>query len=97
MTRSIPFTQYVMPNGRKRPVSIEVARDVAEKADQLIESGLAFECEVLATGHVSLTITDPVEGDDLAIEVLQNGPGIREAVEKMVREFEPPPSEQQAA
>ena len=54
----IPFTQYLLPNGRRKEVTIEVDQDVAEKARELIAEGLAFECEVLTTGHVSLTITD---------------------------------------
>lgn len=85
--RTIPFTQYMLPHGRKVPVSIEVADDVAGKADELIAQGICFECEVLTTGQVSLTITDPELGD-LDIHVRQNGPGIREAVEDMVRKFD---------
>lgn len=87
-TAEIPFTQYVLPDGRRRQTSIEVAADVAEKAGSIISRGLRFECEVLSTGHVSLTIFDPEEEDDVAIEVLPNGPGIREAVEAMVRDFD---------
>lgn len=83
---TIPFTQYMMPNGRKVPVSIEVADDVYATATKLIDAGLCFECEVLTTGQVSMTITDPEEGD-LDIRVRPNGPGIREAVEDMVRNF----------
>ncbi len=84
--RPIPFTQYMRPNGRAVPVSIEVAEDVAGMAASLIESGLALECESLTTGHVSLTITDPEEGD-LDIRVVNNGPGVREAVEDLIRGF----------
>lgn len=87
MMQSIPFTQYLLPDGRKRPVEIEVADDVGEIARGLINQGLLFECEVLTTGHVSLTITDPEDGD-LDIRVRDNGPGIREAVEEMVRGFD---------
>lgn len=83
---SIPFTQYLRPNGRRAAVSIEVAPDVATKAHSIIARGLSFECEVLSTGQVSLTITDPEEGD-LDIRVVTNGPGVREAVEDLVRRF----------
>lgn len=84
---TIPFTQYMLPHGRKVSVSIEVADDVAAKAAELIAQGVCFECEVLTTGQVSLTITDPDLGD-LDIRIRQNGPGIREAVEDMVRQFD---------
>lgn len=87
MAGEIPFTQFLRPNGRRRDVSIEVADDVASKARELIGQGLSFECEELMTGEVSLTITDPEEGD-LDIRVRPNGPGIREAVEDMVRGFD---------
>jgi hypothetical protein len=85
--REIPFTQHLLPHGRTKPTSIAVAADVADKADAILARGLAFECEILSTGEVSLTVTDPEEGDDLAIEVLRNGPGVREAVERLIREF----------
>lgn len=87
-TLAIPFTQFVAPHGKRRDTSIEVAPDVHEKAMRLIADGLRFECEVLSTGHVSMTITDPEDGD-LDIRVRPNGPGIREAVEDMVRKFDP--------
>lgn len=83
---TIPFTQYLLPAGRKRPVLIEVAPDIAEKARTIIAQGLSFECEILTTGQVSLTITDLEEGD-LDIRVVPNGPGMVEAVEEMVRDF----------
>jgi hypothetical protein len=85
-SNEIRFTQYLLPHGRRRETSIEVADDVAEKARAIIAEGLAFECEVLSTGHASLTITDPEEGD-LDIRIVPNGPGVREAVESLVREF----------
>lgn len=82
----IPFTQYLLPSGKRREVTIEVAPEVAAKARAIIARGLCFECELLRTGEVSLTITDP-EGGDLDIRVRPNGPGIREAVEDLIRNF----------
>lgn len=83
---SIPFTQFILPNGKRRSTSIEVSDDAAAKALQLIERGLVFECEILSTGSVSVTITDPEEGD-LDIRIVANGPGVREAIEAMVLGF----------
>lgn len=83
---AVPFTQYLRPNGRAVPVKIEVADDAALKARKIIDFGLEFECEVLSTGEVSLTITDPEDGD-LDIEVVPNGPGMREAVERLIDRF----------
>ncbi len=83
---AIPFTQYIAPNGQRRETGIEVSPAYAEKADTIIARGLAFECELLSTGQVSLTITDPEEGD-LDIRVVPNGPGVREAVEDLISRF----------
>lgn len=84
---SIPFTQYLRPNGRKKAVSVEVSPDIAEKARSIIAKGLCFECEVLMTDQVSFTITDPDEGD-LDVRVCFNGPGVVETVEDLVRSFD---------
>ena len=86
MTNFIPFTQYVLPNGRKLPVRIELPSEIVAKAQTFINSGGWFECEVLTTGHVSLTACAVVEGEpqDIAIEVIPNGPGTLEAVDRLV-------------
>jgi hypothetical protein len=82
----IPFTQYLLPHGHRRETTIEVSHEIARMAHGIIRRGLAFECEVLTTGEVSLTITDPENGD-LAFQVVPNGPGVRDAVERLVSEF----------
>lgn len=88
--RDIPFTQYVLPHGRRQPLKIEVCHDVADIADALLgrEKGrYALECEVLRTGQVSLTIADMLEEVDADIRLLANGTGVPEAVENMLRNF----------
>lgn len=85
---TIPFTQYVAPHGRKREVSIEMPADLVGLACRFIEAGGRYEAEVLtATGEVSLTAHLVVDGEpqDVAIEVVPNGPGMKEAVERLVR------------
>lgn len=82
----VPFTQYLRPHGERRDVFIEISPDIAAKAHAIIARGLVFECEELSSGEVSLTITDPEEGD-LDIRVVPNGPGVREAVEDLIRNF----------
>jgi len=82
----IPFTQYKLPHGRTESVSIERYGQVARKAEQIIAKGLHFECEILPTGEVSLTITDEKEGD-LAIELCPNGPEVNQAIDKLIAEF----------
>lgn len=82
----IEFTQYLMPDGRKRPVAINVSDEVAERALEIRNAGYVFECEMLSTGMVSLTITDPNEGD-MVCEVVKNGPSVQNAVENMILKF----------
>lgn len=85
MTMAIEFTQYVRPHGEKRTVHIGRPFDVERKAQGIVESELTFECEVLTDGRVSLTVTNPQEGD-VAIRVVSNGPAVPPAVDALVEE-----------
>lgn len=85
---SIPFIQYMRPDGRPVQVTTESSDEVTALADELIDAGSRFECEVLTTGHVSFTIErDDAEGEVelLAIEVVPNDADIPEAVGRLVR------------
>lgn len=82
-TAEISFTQYMRPDGRAVPVKIARPVDIAAKAEAIIARGLRFECEHLMTGDVSLTITDPDEGD-VDIEVVPNGPEVPAAVDRLI-------------
>ncbi len=85
---SVPFTQYLRPNGRKREISIDLPEEVEALARRFIEGGGWFEVEELTTGHVSLTACAIVDNEpqDIAIRVVPNGPGVAEAVEAIIRE-----------
>ena len=82
----ILFTQYLRPNGRPVPVSIDRPEDIANLAAKIIENGYRFECEHLATGHASLTIVGPDEVDE-DIEVVMNGPDVPVAIDRMIKRF----------
>jgi hypothetical protein len=81
----IPFTQYLRPDGRQVPVSIDRPVEVADLAHRIIERGFRFECEHLSTGHASLTIAG--RDDDEDIEVVPNGPSVPAAIDRMVKRF----------
>lgn len=84
---SIPFTQYLRPDGRKRSVEIEMSQEIEAMAQKFISSGGWFEVEELYTGHASLTACKEVEAgepDDIAVEVVPNGPEVPAAVERLV-------------
>lgn len=83
---TIPFTQYLRPDGRKRPVDIERSPEIEAIAQRFIESGGKYECEELRTGHASLTAVK--YGDDVAIELTMNGPLVPDAVDRLVKKSE---------
>lgn len=85
---SIPFTQYLRPNGRQRAIEIDMPVEIEELAQRFIEAGGSYEAEILTTGDVSLTASFPVDGEpeDIAIALAPNGPGIDDAVESVVRD-----------
>lgn len=83
---AIPFTQFLRPDGRPTDVTIERGAEVEAKAQAIIARGLRFECEVLRTGHVSLTITDDERGD-LAIQLCANSEAVPAAVDRLIERF----------
>ena len=80
----IPFTQFLLPDGRQKPATLPVSAKLARVARELIEGGHEFHAEILTTGEVSLTCFDPREEVDIAIEVCANGPEVPKAVERLI-------------
>jgi len=89
---AIPFTQYLLPDGRTRLMYIERSPDIAAKAQEIIDAGFCFECELLPgpgtfdEATVSLTITG--EYRDHIIHLVENGPKVPETVDQMIKEFD---------
>jgi len=84
---SVPFTQYLLPDGRRTQVLIDMPEEVEGIARRFIASGGRYECEILTTGDVSITKRRGEEGD-VAIAVCPNGPEVPANVDKVVRESE---------
>lgn len=84
---SIPFIQYLLPDGRRRDISIERDQLTEVKANAILDKGFHFEAEMLRTGDISLTIHDPENEEDVAIEICKNGPEVLKAVDKLILEF----------
>lgn len=85
---SIPFTQYMLPNGRRRAEKIDRPPEIEALAERFIAAGGRYECEILTTGLVSITAVFLVgnELQDIAIEVCpNNGPAVEDAVDFVVR------------
>ncbi len=82
--REIPFTQFLRPDGRPRYGGFDRPDEIADLAEQIIDAGYNFTCEMLTTGQVSVAVGDH-EGD-LATRVTPNGPDVLAAIDSMIRE-----------
>lgn len=83
----IPFTQYLMPDGRRQQTGIERPEEVERKAREILDAGLFFELELLSDWNtVSLTVADRKKEEDVAIVLCQNGPQIPDAVDRLVEQ-----------
>lgn len=80
------LTQYLLPDGRTREVTIDRDGEVELMASAVESHGWRFECEILRTGQVSVTAFDPVDEVNVAIEVVPNGPVVAEATDRVVKE-----------
>lgn len=88
-TYQIPFTQYLMPNGEKRPMMFETQReDVFLKAEEIRKNGFHFECEVLGNGAYSGTIGDNWGDYGYALVMDSASPLVQSETEKMILEFD---------
>jgi len=87
MKKEIPFTQYLLPNGRAEQISIMMSQKIADIAHKIIEKGNRFEAEILTTGEVSLTIHNIEFEEDVAIELCENGLEVYGAVERLINKY----------
>jgi len=87
---AIHMTQFLRPDGRRTDTSINRPPEIERLAAELLQAGYAFEAEVLMNGVVSFEVVGPEDEDGdpvvLACELVQNGPRIPEAVDKLVRD-----------
>lgn len=82
----IPFTQYLLPDGRKKEILWECTdMEVSRMARDIIEAGLTFECEVLNNGFVSLSVEDLENDEQVGIQLSSNDGKISGAVDKLIR------------
>lgn len=85
------FIQFMRPNGRQVPVTIERPDDIEALAQKLVQAGCRLEIEMLTTDQISMAVERG--GDDdlpIAMEICHNGPtegavmGVPECVDKMI-------------
>lgn len=79
------FTQYMFPDGKRRPSSIETTPEVEQLASELVKAGWQFEIECHPdTQLIHMDCCD--EDRPLTSEVVPNGPQVPIAVQKLVRD-----------
>lgn len=83
----IPFTQLLRPDGRKQSVTVACSHnpELCKKATEILARGFVFECELLTTGQVSLTIA--TQEEDVAIEICSNNEQVYVALNKLISNF----------
>jgi hypothetical protein len=86
---AIPFTQYLLPNGRRERVTIDRPPEIEALAQKALDAGVRFEAEILTTGQVSFEALLPEGGEDgepltLAMEIVANGPAVPRAIDDLV-------------
>lgn len=99
----VPVIQFLMPNGQRRDTSTHLPSSCRDAVDSMHEAGCRFEAEMLQTGEISVTISDPKEEIDVDISVTGNGPEVQTGMIAMLerRSWEvnsvPSPSESATA
>lgn len=82
---SVPFTQYLRPNGRQKQVVIDCDKEIEAKALRVIQEGFVFEIEELTTGEVNMTCEHELADGPIAHEVCPNGPEVPLKVAELIR------------
>ena len=82
----IPFTQYMLPNGRQVATFFECEKGLDSKVREILDAGFRFTCEILSTGKIAVYISDEEEG--FALEVCANGPEIGRMIKGMIEKFD---------
>lgn len=86
---SIPFTQFLRPDGRTRNITIDLSPETERKAVAIMRFA-RFEIEVLTTGEIAME-TIRLGGESDAVNVLSgkvcaNGPDVPAKVAEMIDE-----------
>lgn len=84
---SVEFTQYLMPDGRKKQVFIDLDTPTEAKAQAIIATGYRFEIEMLSTLAISATIHNPLTEEDEDCELMNNGPEVPVRITAMINRF----------
>jgi hypothetical protein len=84
---SVKFIQFLRPNGRQQPITIELEDSVASKVQEIQQCGLTLTAEVLMNGLCSFAIEEKEFGD-FDMELSPNGPEVPVRITKMLMRFD---------
>jgi hypothetical protein len=84
------MTQFRRPNGETRTVAVDRPPEIERMAQELIEGGFGFECEVLRNGMVAFEVVgnENDEGDPLVLahQFAPTKEWVTAAVDQLVRD-----------
>lgn len=84
---NIPFTQYLLPDGRRKETSIDVGPLEHVAFESARACGFRMTCEILTNGLISMAIEHPELGDFDCI-VCANGPDVPQKLSNMLLRFD---------
>lgn len=70
MKYTVPVLKYVIPNGFDSTIEVEVDKDTATKAQDLISLGFSFELEVLRDGALVVSCEHSTEEYAVAVNII---------------------------
>ena len=76
--------QFMKPDGRQVIQYTDLPIEYKEKYEDMESRGCRFEAEVLNTGDISLSIGNPRKDVDVDIEIVSNGPRVKDALIDML-------------
>lgn len=82
----LAFTQFLRPDGRREPVLTDIDDRFAAKVGTILGGGFRFEIEVLMTGQIHMTISDPLA--DYCNRLCANDEAVTKNIESMIEEFD---------
>lgn len=81
----IKFTQYIMPDGDEREITIVRPHAVNKMAAELVEVGCSFDIEQLTTGEIYMTVEYGDLDEPLVNQICKNNEEIHAAVDGIVQ------------
>lgn len=83
---SIPFTQFLRPDGTQREMLIDRPADIERKARYIVECGLKFQIETLNTGGVYMECYNPISDTTVTNHICENDERVLCGVDRLINQ-----------